>query len=138
MTYVWLEMGNVPEEWKDKARTLCLPPGRLDPAGGTMYRWSFHDGSTWACFVFPGTELNPSSMLGWACITLQEEPEPVIGVYVDSYHRGKGIASQLISVLLTASHKIVEQGSEIIAVQDRYPKYKELIEKAGYVQKNWE
>lgn len=139
MIFAWLHTNEVPQTWKQRARELCLPPGRNDPAGGTMYRWTYHDGSTWMVFAFHGpTFMAPGDIVGWACLTLEEEPQPVIGVYVDPKVRGVGYGSYLVQQLLMMNHKLIDHfGGEVIAVQDRFPKYKELIEAAGFKQKDW-
>jgi len=132
-------MSDVPDDWKERLRELCLPPGRMDPAGGTMYRWSHHDGSTWAYVAFEGPVVHPYFIQGWAAITFEEEPEPVLGVFVAPEHRGKGLARTLVTgTLELARAQITEYGGEVIAVSTRYPAYKTLIESAGFTHKDWE
>jgi RimJ/RimL family protein N-acetyltransferase len=138
MIFTWLQVKDIPETWKIKLRELCLPPGRNDPAGGTMYRWTYHDGSTWAYILFDGPEAHPFYIAGWAAMTLEEEPEPVIGVYVDNESRAQGFASLLVAGLLrVGANQIKEKGSKVIAVDSRFPKYRRLIENAGFIHKEW-
>jgi GNAT superfamily N-acetyltransferase len=132
-------MEDIPDDWKDQLRDLCLPPGKFDPAGGTMYRWTFHDGSTWAFIAFSEPELDSHKIVGWAALTQQEEPHNVIGVYVGSEHRGKGLAKQLISGLLLACEKVATDYSNVvIAVSERYSKYASIISAHGFTHKDWD
>lgn len=118
-------MKKLPKEWKPRLRELSL-----GPYDGSMYRWTFHDGSTWAAVLFLGKEI-----VGWACLTEQEEEYPVVGIYISDQWRGIGLAEDLLVALL----QLVKPTSRtILAVADSYPKYPELLNSMGYLYRPWE
>jgi GNAT superfamily N-acetyltransferase len=88
-------MGDVPSLWKPELRRLSYG----EYAGG-MWQWTYHDGSTWLAIIAEG-QLTPDNFKGWAAITKEEEPHPVVGVYVTPDRRGCGYAEDLVNHLLT-------------------------------------
>lgn len=127
-------MTDVPDEWRPRMRELSL-----GPYDGTMYRWTFQNGSCWALVLFEGYSLHPRNIVGWACLTMEDEPYPVVGVYVDPEMRGNGYAGQLVASLLELARAyILEAGGEVAAVSSRFKRYPELIEGAGYEFREWE
>lgn len=101
-----------------------------------MVRWSYHDGSTWATVMLRGPGQNPRNIVGWAVCTLQEDEHPILGTYVAPAHRGQGLGEQLVTVLLQECRSFLT-GPLIYAVGDWWPKYGELIERAGYAHEEW-
>ncbi len=125
-------MGDVPQWWRPRLRRLSM-----GPVEGSMVRWSYHDGSTWASVMFEGTRRHPSAIVGWAVFTLQEAEHPIIGVYVDDAKRGHGYATRLVRDLLDECADYVP-GPYIYAVADWWPKYVELIAEYGFEHLEWD
>jgi GNAT superfamily N-acetyltransferase len=90
-----MKMGDVPREWLSRLKVLSYG----EYAGG-MWGWSHHDGSTWCSIIAEGA-MSPENFVGWAAITKEEEPIPVVGVYVAEERRGCGYAEDLVNHLLT-------------------------------------
>lgn len=108
----------------------------LGPYAGTMVRWSYHDGSTWALVLFLGEGMRAENIAGWCVVTAQEEPYPVIGVFVDPAYRGHGHATRLVSASLTFMRQHITT-DKIYAVAERWPQYERLIAQAGYEHLEW-
>lgn len=124
-TIVVNEMKKLPKTWLPRLRELSL-----GPYDGSMYRWTFHDGSTYAGVMLIGGEI-----VGWCCLTEQEETYPILGVYIQKDWRGYGLAKELIVNTL----KVLNPETEIIlAVADMYSKYPEIISNLGYQYKSWD
>lgn len=130
-TMVVLQMRHVPDEWRERLRELT------NHEGSPQWRWSYHDGSTWCCILFVGDGVRVYGIQGWSVLTLQEEPHPVLGVYVDPDHRGKGYAEQLVNHLLVCCKRHMTTGT-VYAYSGAYPKYKQIIEARGYSHLEWE
>lgn len=114
------KLGTLPESVK--ARLRYLTDG---PDGGTMYRWTFHDGSTYCAIAYSAPEMEPWQIVGWACITHQEEPIPVVGAYVSHDWRGNGVAPETVKALLEFVK--LREGSRVYAATDRWPKWTDLL-----------
>ncbi len=123
---VFLRMADVPTEWRPRMRELTFGPYK-----GSMWRWSFHDGSTWVAVLFVDKLL-----VGWSVLTLQEEPHPVLGVYVDSEFRGCNYAYDLVVRVLQGCREKIKDC--VYAVSKYWPPYKELIERFGWKHLEWE
>ncbi len=119
-------MRDIPFETKASMRLLSF-----GPIEGSMVRWTYHDGSTWAVLLYDNDVL-----IGWACITKQEEPHPVIGVYIANTRRGSGYAKLLVSAMLSIYSNEID--SVVYAVAENWPKYVEVIEQAGFTHREWE
>lgn len=131
VTQVWMPMSDVPEEWKPRLRELSL-----GPYDGTMYRWTFQNGACWALVLFEGYALHPRNIVAWACLTCEDEPYPVVGVYVDPQTRGNGYAGQCVASLLELARGYIDD--EVAAVSARFKRYPTLIRGAGYKFREWE
>ena len=84
-------------------------------------------------------DVAPRHICAWACITCEDMPEPVIGVYVDEARRGRGIAERLVAMLMLLAKQVIPDDTEnIYAVSKRWEKYKRLVEAAGYELKEWD
>lgn len=143
---VYLPMRQVPEPWKVRMRELSFGGHE-----GSMWRWTYHDGSTYAATIWlsnpsrncrnilapPSIYTEPQSrLLAWACLTEQEEPIPVAGVYVDHSHRRRGLGQ------LVAGHLLAQRGlpvgSGCYAVAENWGHWPALIESFGLVHYEWE
>lgn len=89
-----MKMADVPRHWRARLRELSYG----EYAGG-MWQWSYSDGSTWVSIMAEG-KLSPENFVGWAAITKEVEPLPVVGVYVKDERRGLGYAEDLVNHLL--------------------------------------
>ena len=101
------------------------------PLEGSMHRWTYHDGSTYAALLF-----NEGGLVGWACLTKQEEPHPVVGVYVSETERGSGKAKLLLNALLQVYGPPVN--TPVYAVAENYKQYPSILEANGYTHLEWE
>jgi GNAT superfamily N-acetyltransferase len=80
----------------------------------------------------------PATVDGWACLTFEDEPWPVVGVYVKEEKRGQGWAKDLVNSLLRIHRgSILAKGGKIYAAVDRFP-YRELCREHGYECVPWE
>ncbi len=127
MEMYFMRMADVPSEWRPRLRELSFGPYK-----GSMWRWSYHDGSTWVVVLFVNKML-----VGWSCMTCQEEPYPVLGVYVDDDLRGQNYAYDLVVKLLQHCREKVTDG-KVYAVNNYWPHYKALIERFGWQHLEWE
>lgn len=124
-------MSDVPEHLRVRMRQLTD-----GPYAGTMWRWTFHDGSTWALLAFDGFKAEPRDLVAWACVTNQEEPLSVLGVFVDELYRGDGLAARLVDDLVGITKEQLKDGP-VYAVSERFPKYVEILEKHGLSHLEW-
>lgn len=129
MTLTTRPMRDFSETWRVRLRALSDGPDM-----GSMWRWTYHDGSTWATVA--SRTAAPSTIVGWACVTNQEEPLSVVGVYVHEQHRRQGLASTLVRRLLADCGQHLT--SEIYCVPSKFPAYDRLLEAAGYAARVWE
>lgn len=124
------KVGSLPEGVLSRLRYLTDGPDN-----GSMWRWSFHDGSTYACLAYATPECEPWQVIGWACITHQEEPIPVVGAYVAQNERGKGVAPQMVKALL--EYVRLAEGSRVYAATDRWPRWADLLSDFGLRCERW-
>lgn len=124
-TIVVSQIKKLPESWKSRLRELSL-----GPYDGSMYRWSFHDGSTYAAVCLTGKDI-----IGWGCLTYQEDKYPIVGLYVSKEYRGCGIAEDILVQMLTVLNP---KSKVILAVKESYPKYPIILNRLGYLYQDWE
>jgi GNAT superfamily N-acetyltransferase len=90
-----MKSADIGSHWASRLRELSYG----EYAGG-MWQWTYHDGSTYVAIMAEG-KLTPENFVGWAAYTKEEEPHPVVGVYVRQDRRGYGYAEDLVDHLLT-------------------------------------
>lgn len=137
-TLVVKKIKKFPQEHLAAMRELSFGPDL-----GSMWRWTYHDGSTWAAVIYAG-EPSPESIMAWACVTFQEEPYPVLGVYVAREFRGLGLADSALSAILreevmcTYSQEAKQtDGNAVYAVSANYSRYPELLARFGFSHLEW-
>jgi GNAT superfamily N-acetyltransferase len=128
-------MKEIEGDWKERLKELCIEEFYA------MSRWIYQSGECYAAIIFEGSapEMKADQIVGWACITWEDEPHPVLGVYVDEDYRKQGYAPVAVHALLSCfSDGITESGSIVRAVTSRWPKYKELIRAHGFAVHSYE
>jgi len=107
------------------------------PYEGTMWRWTYHDGSTWVLLCFD-SQVTPraNDLVAWAVLTNQEEPHTVLGLYVDELYRGDGLAKKLCHTICTLGRDKVKHGI-VYAVSKRFSKYPEILAQHGLTFQEW-
>lgn len=129
MKLAFMAMRDVPEDWHPWLSNLTIQ------SFWAMSRWLYQDGSCWVVVAWNDTGVPQ----GWACLTCEDEPYPVLGAYVKEEARGKGYATACVSLLLDlCKEEISEREGAVYASSIRWPKYKTLIERAGFEHWEWE
>lgn len=133
MHIITLPMNEVPESWHERLYELTIP------SLFAMSRWLHQDGSCYVAILWaPNTETGEWSICGWGCMTFEDEPHPVLGVYIDEKSRRLGYAGACIEALIDKHRdRVRDTGEYIYAVAKRFPKYKQLIERAGFKHIEW-
>lgn len=124
MFLLHLPMRDVPASWKAQLRELSFGPEH-----GTMWRWTFQNGSCYCSIAF-----DKGKPVAWACATLEDDSFPVVGVYVHRNYRKQGIATAVANHLL---EKVALTG-HIYAVSANWPAWPVLLKEHGLVHLEWE
>ena len=111
----------------------------IGPVAWGLWSLTCHDGSTWAMMAFDGPQ-TPENMVGWACVTEEYDLLPMVGVYVQESHEGKGLASMLVTSLFQQliQEEVLHVGSTVVASTGRWSKYFQLAERCGLRCRTWE
>ncbi len=127
-------MRDIPVGLRARMRELSL-----GPIAWGFWSWTFHDGSCWAALAFDGDETREASLVGWAALTEETDVLPVVGVYVDESHRGRGLATTLMSSLLQAliAEGVLVRGARVFNSSWRWAKYAKVIESCGLRSLAW-
>ncbi len=127
-------MRDLPVGLRARMRTLSL-----GPIAWGFWSWTFHDGSCWAALAFEGGETSEANLVGWAALTEETDVLPVVGVFVDEAHRGKGLASALMTTLLQGlvSSHVLEKGAAVFNSSWRWSRYDSVIEACGLRSLAW-
>jgi GNAT superfamily N-acetyltransferase len=127
-----MTMRDVTPSWREALLTLTIKDF------WAMSRWVYQDGSCFTAINFDG-KINSQSIDAWGCLTFEDEPWPVMGVFVRPESRGSGLASRLV-VSLLAKHgaEIQRRGGYVYAAIARFPKYARLIHENGFTPIPWE
>lgn len=123
-----MKMADVPKAWGARLRELSY-----GAYAGGMYQWSYHDGSTWVAIMAEG-KLSPENFVGWAGITLEEEPLPVVGVYVTEARRGCGYAEDLVDHLFTVYPQV---SGECYAASRYWSEWPRVLARHGLAHVEW-
>lgn len=114
----------------DRDRLRDLTFGR--DAESPMYRWTHHS-EAWCTRA----AIWNAGVIGWSCLTLQDDYLPVAGVYVASSYRGRGIARALATYLLSALAQRFHAGMRVQAVSELWPKWPTVIRSVGFEFVEW-
>lgn len=133
-TFTFSAMRDIQPGLKHRMRELSLGP---IPWG--FWTVTHHDGSCWAAMAFDGPS-RPENMVGWAAVTEEYDVLPVVGAYVAESHRGRGLATTLVTTVLQGVLEIgaIHPGAEVYAAIGRWAKYQQLAERCGLYCLLWE
>lgn len=136
LTVVVSKVEDLPEDWRARLQELC------NPTDFAMWRWLFQSGPCYATVIgetHAGSPLLSRQILGWAGVTFNDGPNPVLGVFVDEHRRGEGLGVHVAAMALSyLSPQIKAAGGVVAAVARRWPKYPALIEAAGFSHVEWD
>ena len=138
-------MNEAPEAVKERLRVLTFGREYDSP----MYSWTFNDGSCWYATLSLSEEMplgststpsesrhQESRILAWACLTSEVDHFPVVGVYTDPDHRGKGLARVVTGHLLRQAD--LPHSTPIYAVSENWPSWPQVLRNFGLVHFEWE
>ena len=123
-------MREVPVGWRMAIRDLSL-----GPVAWGAWSWTFHDGSCWAALGFTPDE----RLIGWALLTCETDLLPVVAAYVHPTHRGHGLATELLTVLLRGLIQAgdLHEGDRVFASLHRWKKYETVLGDLGLEAVQW-
>lgn len=117
-------------KWRDALKKLVVPEF------WAMSRWYYQNGSCYVTIAAAGGE--QSEVFGWGCLTFEDEPWPVVGVFVREDCRGRGIACDLVESLFRIHRGAINtRGGKVYAATQRFP-YERVCAKHGFECIPWE
>ncbi len=120
------KMADLPPSQLPLMRELSF--GRED---GTMWRWTFSKGETYACLI----EDECGDLLGWSCITFDEDLLPMVGSYIDPEYRGQGLSTIVVRHMLKMAN--LPPSTPVYAVAENWPKWKTMLHEAELTYIEW-
>jgi GNAT superfamily N-acetyltransferase len=124
------KMGDLPVGYRARLRELTI-----GPVAWGLWSLTHHDGSTWTALALEDGEIT-----GWAALTYEWDGQPVIGAYVSEEHRGRGVATLVITSLLHSlmGAGVISRGDTVAASTWRWPRYHDVLEACGLACEPWE
>jgi GNAT superfamily N-acetyltransferase len=98
-----------------------------------MWQWTYATARTYFAVMAEG-KMSPENFVGWAAITKEVEPLPVVGVYVRDDRRGCGYAEDLVNHLL---HMFPQPPGECYAASRYWSEWPRVLANHGLSHLEW-